>query len=66
MDSSISQCYNSSAPEVKKQQLVLIKSAGIDFVVISWWGYNESDRYQNFVDKLQNRFSKLQKTTTLT
>jgi hypothetical protein len=28
----------------------LIKDAGIDFVVISWWGDNQSDPYQQFIE----------------
>lgn len=43
--------YSSSDLAVIKQQLVLMKEAGIDFVVISWWGYDDGGNdYKNFVD----------------
>jgi hypothetical protein len=42
--------YSSSNATLILQQLDLMKSAGIDFVVISWWGDNESDTYQSFID----------------
>ena len=42
--------YSSNDPTVIKQQLFLMAAAGIDFAVISWWGYNKSDPYQSFID----------------
>ena len=35
--------YNSSDPAVIRQQLLLIEELGVDFVVISWWGFYDDD-----------------------
>lgn len=40
--------YSSSDPAVIKQQLLLMEKLGIDFVVISWWGFY--DNYGNFTN----------------
>ena len=40
--------YSSLNSTVILQQLVLMKNLGIDFVVISWWGFG--DAYENFTD----------------
>ena len=40
--------YSSSDPDVIKQQLTSMEDAGIDFAVISWWGFY--DDYGKYVD----------------
>jgi hypothetical protein len=40
--------YNSSDPEIIEQQLLWIEELGVDFVVISWWGFD--DEYEKFID----------------
>jgi hypothetical protein len=40
--------YSSSDPSVIRQQLIWIEDLGIDFVVISWWGYYNA--YEQFID----------------
>jgi hypothetical protein len=40
--------YSSSNATVIKQQLIWMKDAGIDFVVISWWGFYSP--YEQFID----------------
>jgi len=40
--------YNSSDPVIIRQHLLSMKGLGIDFVVISWWGFY--DEYGKFID----------------
>lgn len=40
--------YNSSDPAVIRQHLLWMKDLGVDFVVISWWGFY--DYYGEFID----------------
>jgi hypothetical protein len=40
--------YSSSDPMAALKQLRLMEDAGIDFVIISWWGFY--DDYQKFID----------------
>jgi hypothetical protein len=40
--------YNSPDPEVIRQQLIWIEELGVDFVVLSWWGFY--DDYGLFTD----------------
>ena len=40
--------YSSSDPTVIKRQLVWMKDLGIDFAVISWWGFYSN--YEKFID----------------
>jgi hypothetical protein len=41
--------YDSSDPAVIRQQLLSIEELGVDFVVISWWGFY--DGYGKFADR---------------
>jgi hypothetical protein len=48
VDKPILGYYNSCDPTIIKQHLVWMQDLGIDFVIISWWGFY--DDYGNFTD----------------
>jgi len=49
--------YNSSDPAVIRQHLIWMKELGIDFVVISWWGFY--DDYGKFTDNAAKQVFKI-------
>jgi hypothetical protein len=65
VDHSVLGNYSSSDPTVIKQQLVLMKEVGIDFIVISWWGDNESSQYQSFMDNASKQVFQVAKDNNI-